>query len=88
MLSSKTREILTVAMANAKAAKELADAIDGGANAQAASVALFGATTNLVGVDGTGNNAAPLAGTETRLDNIEAKINAILTALKNAGLMA
>jgi hypothetical protein len=88
MLTSKTREILTVAMANAKAAKELADAVDSGANAQAASVALFGATTNLVGVDGTGSNAAPLAGTETRLDNIETKINAILTALKNAGLMA
>ena len=88
MLTSKTREILTVAMANAKAAKELADAVDSGANAQAASVALFGATTNLVGVDGTGSNAAPLAGTETRLDNIETKINAILTALKAAGLMA
>lgn len=88
MLTAKTREILTVAMANAKAAKELADAVDSGANAQAASVTLFGATTNLVGVDGTGSNAAPLAGTETRLDNIEAKINAILTALKNAGLMA
>jgi hypothetical protein len=88
MLTAKTREILTVAMANAKAAKELADAVDSGANAQAASVPLFGATANLVGVDGTGSNAAPLAGTETRLDNIEAKINAILTALKNAGLMA
>jgi hypothetical protein len=88
MLTAKTREILTVAMANAKAAKELADAVDSGANAQAASVALFGATTNLVGVDGTGSNAAPLAGTETRLDNIEAKINSVITALKNAGLMA
>lgn len=88
MLSNKTREILTVAMANAKAAKELADAIDSGANAQAASVPVFGATANLVGVDGTGSNAAPLVGTEARLDAIEAKINAVITALKNAGLMA
>ena len=36
---------------------------------------------NLVGVDGTGNNAASLAGTEARLDAIEAKLNALITAL-------
>jgi predicted RecA/RadA family phage recombinase len=45
-------------------------------------------SSNLVGVDGTGSNAAPLAGTETRLDAIETKINAILGALQDAGLMA
>src|SRR5581483_5670684 len=33
-------------------------------------IAALGATSNLVGVDGTGSNAAPLAGTEARLDAI------------------
>ena len=58
-----------------------------GSLSQAATVADI-TSTNLFGVDGTGSNAAPLAGTETRLDAIETKINAVLTALKNAGLMA
>jgi len=48
----------------------------------------YTAGTNLVGVDGSGSNAAPLTGTETRLDAIDTAIAAILTALKNAGLMA
>ncbi len=55
--------------------------------AQAAIVA-YSAGSNLVGVDGTGSNAAPLAGTETRLDAIDTAIAAMITALKNAGLMA
>lgn len=55
---------------------------------QAAVVAALGTTSNLVGVDGTGSNAAPLVGTEARLDAIEAKVDAILSSLKTAGLMA
>jgi len=86
-LSQKTKEILTVAMADKKSAAELAAAIDAGGNTPAAAVAPLGATTNLVGVDGTGSNAAPLAGTETRLDAVEAKADAIIAALKAAGLM-
>jgi hypothetical protein len=88
-LSEKAREILVVAMANKKVALEVADAIDAAqaAASQAAAVADI-TSSNLVGVDGTGSNAAPLAGTETRLDAIESKINAILAALKAAGLMA
>ena len=39
-------------------------------------------SSNLVGVDGTGSNAAPLVGTEARLDAIEAKLNALIAALK------
>lgn len=54
----------------------------------AAVVAALGTTSDLVGVDGTGNNAAPLVGTEARLDAIEAKVDAVILALKNAGLMA
>lgn len=58
----------------------------GGQPKRAANVA-FSAGTNLTGVDGAGSNAAPLAGTETRLDSIDTAIAAILTALKNAGIM-
>lgn len=53
-----------------------------------AAVANLAASSNLVGVDGAGSNAAPLAGTETRLDNIETKLNALLTSLRNAGIIA
>jgi hypothetical protein len=86
-LSTKARKRLEVSMARRAEAKEVADAIDAGGNSPAAAVALLGATSNLVGVDGTGSNAAPLAGTESRLDAVEAKIDAVITALKNAGLM-
>lgn len=87
-LSAKAKKRLEVAMARRAEANEVIAAIESGANAQAASVAAIGATSNLVGVDGTGSNAAPLAGTEARLDAIEAKVDAILSALKAAGLMA
>lgn len=53
---------------------------------RAANVA-YSAGSNLSGVDGTGSNAAPLTGTETRLDAIDTAIAAILTALKDAGVM-
>lgn len=46
------------------------------------SVSLIGTTTNLVGVDGTGSNAAPLVETEARLDVIEAKLDELIAALK------
>jgi predicted RecA/RadA family phage recombinase len=51
-------------------------------------IAALGTTSNLVGVDGAGSNAAPLAGTESRLDAIESKVDALIAALKVAGLMA
>lgn len=53
-----------------------------------AAIVAYSAGSNLVGVDGTGSNAAPLAGTETRLDAIDTAIAAIILSLKNAGLMA
>jgi hypothetical protein len=65
---------------------------------QAAHVANLGATTNITAVPGefadlaavqtylAGANVVP--NIETRLDNLEARLNAALTALKNAGLMA
>lgn len=38
-------------------------------------------SVDLIGVDGTASNAAPLVETEARLDAIESKINEILAAL-------
>ena len=55
---------------------------------QQATIALLGTTSDLVGVDGTGSNAAPLVGTEARLDAIEAKVDALLTAVIAAGVLA
>lgn len=87
-LTTEQRRILRIAIAEDVIADAIADQIDAGGNPQAANVAVIGTTTNLVGVDGTGSNAAPLAGTESRLDAIEAKVDAVITALVNAGLMA
>lgn len=86
-LSAKAKRRLEVAMARRAEALEVIAAIDSGANQQAGAVANI-TSANLTGVDGTGSNAAPLAGTETRLDAIEAKINAILVALRASGQMA
>ena len=84
LLSTKARNRLSVAMQRRIEAVEVADV----AERQAASVPLIGTTTNLTGVNGSGNNAAPLAGTESRLDVLESKVDAVITALKNANLMA
>jgi len=87
-LSQKAKKRFEVAMARRVEAQEILAAIESGANPQAATVAAIGATANLVGVDGTGSNAAPLVETEARLDAVEAKIDAVIAALKAAGLMA
>lgn len=82
-LSDRTKYALKVGLAVAGAGEEVATALD-----REAAVVEAISSSNLVGVDGTGSNAAPLAGTETRLDALETKVNAILTSLKAAGLMA
>lgn len=130
-LSTKTRKILEVSMANRGAAKELADAVDNGGNPQAASVSVIGATSDLSAAVVAPTTFAASAGTyavpatptgaevdsaidaalaqvktvvdikadnadletlrgevEARLDAVESKVDAIITALKNAGLMA
>ena len=73
-------------MLNAKIAQKIdALQVSGG---QGVAVANLGVTSNLVGVDGTASNAAPLVGTEARLDAIEAKLDALLTSLRNSGQIA
>lgn len=86
-LSKKALEILEVALANKKIAKEFAKEIEAGANPKAATVAAIGVTAALVAPAVIGD-AAPLAGTESRLDVVEAKIDAVIAALKAAKLMA
>lgn len=87
-LSAKARDILEIAMANRQYAKEVADAIDASGNSPAADVAALASYSNMSGVDGTGSNAAPLAASNTNFSAVYAKINAILTSLKNAGIMS
>lgn len=87
-LSTECKYHLQIACANATSADEISTAIDATTARVATVIAALGATVNLVGVDGTGSNAAPLVETEARLDAIEAKIDATLAALKTAGLMA
>ena len=84
-LSNEVKEYLVVALANRSKAQELASEID--AIQPASAVAVMGTTTDLVGVDGTGSNAAPLVETEARLDAIEAKIDELIVALKASGAM-
>lgn len=82
-LSDKAKQYLEYALASQEVADEVVASLD----KQAASVSPIGTVANLVGVDGTGSNAAPLAETESRLDAVEAKIDAVIAALKAAGLM-
>jgi hypothetical protein len=88
-LSSRTKDIIEVALADRKAATELSSAVDAGGNTQAAFVANLSvaAVTTTDGSGGAGD-AALATSVDSRFDDVETKVNAILTALKNAGLMA
>lgn len=99
-LSSRTKTILTVALADKRASTELAAKIDTGFNATPAShIGALGATSNLpaaalstgdVYTDAAVNAAinSVKSAAESRLDAIEAKVDAILAALVAAGLMS
>lgn len=88
-LSQKAKDHLAQSMAgeNRNDSDEICSAIDSSSNRVADSVDPIGTTTDLVGVDGTGSNAAPLVETEDRLDAIEAKVDEIISALKSAKVM-
>lgn len=90
MLSEDTKKKFRQALASKGLhdyAEELIAAIDSQGSGPASHVGNI-TSSDLVGVDGTGSNAAPLAGTETRLDALEAKVNEILAALQASGQMA
>lgn len=76
-LSTKAKEVLIVALANKAVGQEIAGAIDGGSNEQAANVAKVTAPT-----------ATDLATAEALANANKAAINAVIDALVAAGLMA
>lgn len=87
-LTTTQKKRIEAAIGHRADAAAISAAIDSNGSGPAAAVAALGTTTALVGVDGTGDNAAPLVGTEARLDAIEAKIDAVIASLKAAGMMA
>ena len=130
-LSTRTKRILEVSMADRQASNELAAAINSGSNPQAATIAALGVTSNMSALvvtaatlsNSTATYAVPAEPTgaevdsavnalaakvitalaakadnadaetlrtqaEARLDAVEAKIDAVIAALKTAGLMA
>jgi hypothetical protein len=80
-LSPKAREILTVALANAKVAAEVADAIDA-AQAEASQAAA------VAPVDEADADATYGAPEQALLNECKAQINAVIASLQAAGLMA
>lgn len=85
-LSKKTKRVIEVGLANRMAAEELIEAVEASGVVGAAVTDISG--TPLAGVDGTGDNAAPLAGTEARLKAIEDKINELLESLRDSSKIA
>jgi hypothetical protein len=89
-LSKAARKRLEVAMARRAEAQEVADAIDAGGNAQAAAVAALGAQTAVGSTDGSGGagDAAKATDVDNRIQALQQKLDAVIAALKAAGLMA
>lgn len=87
-ISNELLRRLQYAMGSLQAGSDLATEIENGGNPVADNVELMGSTDDLVGVDGSGSNAAPLVETEARLDAIEAKVDELISALIDAGLMS
>lgn len=98
-LSADAVKRLKTAVTSGDVGAELAAAIDASGSGPAALVAALAASTNLPAAacagaatpSATNVNAAidtVAAVAETRLDNLEIKVNAILAALKAANLMA
>jgi len=96
-VAPSTQQRLEIALASSQAAADLlAVAAAGAIVAQSAPAAAsaYTAGTTLVGVDGTGSNAAPLAGANTRLAALDARcvalttlVNSLRTALIAAGVL-
>ena len=83
MLTAKIRRALTVAFASKDAGKVVADAIDA-ATTPVPHIAAIGATTNLR-TDTVANLGADA---EARLDALEGKFDALITALTQSGKMS
>ena len=99
-ITGRTREVLATALASRDAANDLATAANASSSltVPGATIAALGTTTNITAVPGSFADAAAvqtyLAGAnvipniETRLDNLESKVDAVIAALKTAGVIA
>ncbi len=97
-LSGNSRQCLATALASSSAATEITTMLNASVASSATVIAAIGTTTNLLAVpasfaDATAvktflDNAAGWTLIESRLDVIEAKVDALIAALKVAGLMA
>jgi len=94
-LSTRTKRVLEVSMADRKASAELAKAVDSNGSGPASHVIPIPASTNIpVAVASLTPDAvvadvnAAIAVVESRLDTLETKVNAIIAALIAAGMMA
>lgn len=84
-LSTKTRKRVEVALARRDAAKELCDAVDAGGNTPAADVAAI--STANAATQTASYVQADVQSIATLANQNKTTTNAILTALKAAGLM-
>ena len=94
-LSTRTKRVLEISMADRKASAELAQAVDSNGSGPAAHVIAIPASTNIptatvsLAPDATVADVnAAIAVVESRLDTLETKVNAIIAALIAAGMMA
>ena len=89
-LSDKARKGLRLALVSKELGDEVSDAIDSGANDQAADVAALGALASVGTTDGSGGagDAALATDVDSNFSDVQSKIDEILTSLKNAGIMA
>ena len=94
-LSSRTKKIVEISLADRKAAAELSAAVDANGSGPAAHVIAIPASTNIpVAVASLTPDAlvadvnTAIAVVESRLDTLETKVNAIIAALIAAGMMA
>jgi 2-keto-3-deoxy-L-rhamnonate aldolase RhmA len=90
-LSQKAKKRFEASMAKRAEAQEILAAIEAGGNPQAAAVAALGvlAAVGAVDVADAGPADVALAGdVDARIASLQAKIDAVIAALKAAGLMA
>jgi hypothetical protein len=88
-LSDRAKDALRIALAQQDRADEVISMIESGANPVASAVSAIGTTSDIGTTNGSGGagDAALATDVETRLDQVEAKVDEVIAALKNAGLM-
>jgi len=89
-LSKETKAVLNIAIPDTPALNEIVNAINAGANPKAAAIAALGVLATVASIDVADAGPADVAtkaGVDARIATLQAKIDAIIAALKAAGLM-